>query len=167
MLFHIRLQRIRLDRLRLPAWPLHLRSLALRRCHRNISAQAKVLIHDLALTFHRDSSPQRLIQLILRRQRRAPHSMKIYRRVSDIIVPGCSEDPSFEIRPDFSQHSCRSLEIPTSESVFVSVLGMFCLSQVILFHLMTAALDGTARHTERNTALIQRGVTQSNPGQKA
>lgn len=71
---------------------------------------------------------------------RAPRSGKVYRRVSNIIVAGCSEQPSSEIRRDFSEHSCRSLEIPTCVSVFVSVLGMFCLSWVILLHLMTVAL---------------------------
>lgn len=48
---------IKIDRPPLKS-PFHLWSLALRHCHRNISTEAKVLIHDLALTFYRDSPPQ-------------------------------------------------------------------------------------------------------------
>lgn len=137
-LLHSWLQHFQLDRPRLPARPLHLRSLALRRCHRNISAEAKVLIHDLALTFHRDSSLQWAIQLILHRQPRLLAQGK-FTDLSLILLYQA------ELRPKFSEYSCRSLEIPTCVSIFVSVLGMFCLSSVILFHLMTVPLDCTRK----------------------
>lgn len=90
---------------------------------------------------------------------------------SDIIVPVCSERTLLWKSPCFAftaSPSADLIKLPTCECahmcVCVSDVGMFYLSSVILFHLMTIPLDTTARRCVKSFLLW--GVMQSRHGHR-